>query len=142
MKEQLVSFETAKLAKGKGFDEYTDYIFITHHSHPVKTHHKDKNSDNNEVYSDGCWEQEYFVCSAPSQSLLQKWLRDEHNIDVWAQPFVVERSNGDPYIADESYSYFLFKDGVFIDDGVDYLDFEDALESGLYEALKLINGTN
>ena len=129
MKEQLVSFETAKLAKEKGFD------WRVTHRYQGEDLISGALYNSNDKEEQALWNVE--LISVPSQSLLQKWLRDEHNIDVWAQPFVMNNN-----LPDESYSYFLFKDGSWIKDGVDYLDFEDALESGLYEALKLINGTN
>jgi hypothetical protein len=116
MKEQLITFETAKLAKEKGFF----YKGMMYRKGGTLSDGKGFMS-NLDVYS------------APTQSLLQKWLRDVHNIDVWAQPFVRNTS-----LPDESYSYFLYKDGVWKNDGVDFLDFEEALEKGLQEALKLI----
>tara|TARA_R110000803_G_scaffold119370_1_gene187681 strand:+ start:96 stop:326 length:231 start_codon:yes stop_codon:yes gene_type:complete len=63
-------------------------------------------------------------------------LRDnliERYIDVWSQPFVMNKS-----LPDESYSYFIYVNGIFVKDGMDYIDFEEALEKRLQEALKLI----
>lgn len=61
---------------------------------------------------------------------LQKWLRDEYNIDVWAQPYV--------YRDTLSYWSYVYEDGVFKKDTIDCLDSEQALQEGLKQALKLI----
>ena len=117
MREEIISFETAKLAKEKGFD--------------VKSANKyDDEGRIIEPILQVSYKIYYPFCS---QSLLQKWLREKHNIDVWSQPFVYRNS-----LPDEYYSYHLYKDGVFQKDGVNFLDFEEALERGLKEALKLI----
>jgi hypothetical protein len=131
MKEQLITFETAKLAKEKGFNGKSYFYWML--NEPDKL----KKAFNKKSPWDFNFESEYKTPSesitAPTQSLLQKWLRDIHNIDVWSQPFVRKQS-----LPDESYSYFLFKDGVWMNDGVNFIDFEEALEKGLQEALKLI----
>jgi hypothetical protein len=137
MKEQLIKFNTAKLAKEKGFDVKC----IHHHysnaiSKAQRLGFPFKEEDLLQIY--GGFGRKNSELSkkryaAPTQSLLQKWLREVHNIDVWAQPFVKNQS-----LPDESYSYFVYKDGVWQNDGVDMLDFEEALEKGLQEALKLI----
>ena len=71
MKEQLVTFEVAKLAKEKGFDWIeSDNKWYDNVGHP-------------EVSSQG-YHQEInsYRTSIPTQSLLQKWLREEHKISV------------------------------------------------------------
>lgn len=97
MKEQLISFETAKLAKEKGFQNGTkasyciyksDYVYDGDETHPES--HKtgevrlDMNfylvNNNKEL---GDFSNEYYTLyEAPTQTLLQKWLRKVHNIDV------------------------------------------------------------
>jgi len=127
MNEPLITFRTAKLAKEKGFNiESHNWYDQTETLNPTKG-----------VRGSMCYTNEGY---APPQSLLQKWLREEHNIDVWAQPFVegYRTDNFELYLPDESYSYFLFKDGVWATDEVDFIDFEEALEEGLYQALLLI----
>ena len=69
--------------------------------------------------------------SAPSQSLLQKWLREKHNIHVWCE--LLDRKNiYRAKVCDNSPSlkYYGFWD--------DKRSYEEALEIGLQEALKLI----
>lgn len=112
MKEQLITFEIAKLAKEKGFD--------------IECVNRYKN---NGILNDYTFGETY---SAPTQSLLQKWLREEREIHVEVDAF----SNSEEY-----YYYFGIltrKNGDWIRDGK-YRTYEDALEQGLKEALKLIN---
>ena len=82
------------------------------------------------------WNNSKFVeiCSAPTQSLLQKWLREECNIVVWYEPFTLGTS-----------CTFMWNIGLF--ENVWHLAHfsmrkhttcEEALEEGLQKALKLI----
>jgi len=99
MEENLISYETAKLAKDKGVKHPTLKLDLT-------------------------------ACDIP-QSLLQKWLREKHGKLVWIRPVpdgsdrwsvYVENNIGHHFI-----TYYVYRD-----------TYEDALEKGLYEALKLI----
>lgn len=113
--EELISYETAKLAKEKGFTENTcDYF--------------SKEVENNRTFSDAYNLPNYHNSyddrfSAPTQSLLQKWLREVHNIDV--------------RVANKYRYYHLVKDQQYFD-RTTYDTYEQALEAGLLEALKLI----
>lgn len=146
MTEQVISFETAKLAKEKGFNIDSFYFYTKPNS---KVFGIDEHGRNYPIINKP---KTLFVVGnavalniknvylAPTQSLLQKWLRDVHNIDVWSQPFVhqPEDLTKKPYLPDESYSYFIYKDGSWMMDKVDCFDWESALEEGLQKALKLI----
>ena len=75
MKEQIISFKTAVLAKQKGFDIPVQKFYLhkgirSENVNPdeVKTHL------NNAKYSN--WNNRATRTSAPTQSLLQKWLRE------------------------------------------------------------------
>lgn len=105
MKEDLITFETAKLAKEKGFK--LDVWFTG-----IDT-----------------------AVNLPTQSLLQKWLREIHGIHVESRYEVVGRNNWQ-YV-------FHILDGrsIHIDqmNNIDYSEsYEKALEKGLCEALKFI----
>lgn len=65
MEEQLISFKTAKLAKEKGFD-----IATIHRYDEFGQIVEGMVFSNREIY-------------APTQSLLQKWLREKHKIHIW-----------------------------------------------------------
>lgn len=133
LEDQLVSFETAKLAKEKGFES----VIGLGHQKPRGNYY----NSNGELNGDCLKElksivkktDEFKLISAPTQSLLQKWLREIHDIDVIATF----------YSDDVNYGYHWQRSikGVemFVSgndsDGISY---EEALEVGLQEALKLI----
>lgn len=70
MQEELVSFQTAKLAKEKGFDEICSYLYENSKVIIYTTH---KNSGLNKHFD---W------CSAPTQSLLQKFIRETRGVHI------------------------------------------------------------
>jgi len=114
MQEELISFETAKLAKEKGFDAPSHYYYsksktFIHHSPYNQLHLLD--------------------LAAPTQSLLQKWLREVHKLHITLTS-----------ISQESWQYHITKVGESL--GIryeqDFNTYEEALEVGLLEGLKLI----
>lgn len=118
MDEETILKETAKLAKEKGFDKIVDWFF-------------NENNKSNTLYpninglkhSDG----NNGLLSAPTQSILQKWLREEHQILLWVEP-----------ITNNRWEFGInYPNGGF-GDAKEYDTFEAALEIGLQEALKLI----
>lgn len=131
MKEQLISFETAKLAKEKGFDEVTDRFFNDFYP-------KGEENINGLRHSDG--DNSGFT-SLPTQSLLQKWLREVHQVHV----FIGWRPNKKVW---DSHAYKLTLGGP---EYVRYMNlskfakmptyktYEEALEAGLQEALKILS---
>jgi hypothetical protein len=138
MKEELISFETAKLAKEKGFKEevyayYNDcnnLDFAGSEWGEISSFEKDFLFDYNSYKKDPPYD--YIFHSAPSQSLLQKWLREKHNI-------IVE--------ANYNSSFNYFEDKIFCPQFYPapteyqketHSSYETALEFGLKEALKLI----
>lgn len=127
MKEQVITFETAKLAKEKGFNL----------NYPIECYNEDGsiclhyNAFSERITGKPRPEVLY---SAPTQSLLQKWLREVHKI-------IVEVN----YTDCEFWQWVIFCKhlevyycGTNETDNVD-LNREEALEIGLKEALKLIN---
>jgi hypothetical protein len=77
-------------------------------------------------------------CSTPTFSQAFRWFREKYNIDAWFQPFVAQNKNDIPYLPDESYSYFIFKDGVFVCDKVDLLDPEEAELACLIKLIEIV----
>ena len=110
MKEQLISFETAKLAKEKGFKKLCDFSY-----------------DEDGILTGNCEQSYNYV--APTQSLLQKWLREKHDIHITITS-----------ISQESWQYHIQKPKDKLGDNYeeDFENYEEALEVGLQEALKLI----
>ncbi len=118
MKEQLITFETAKLAKKKGFDIPVHYCFnkdgILSKHRPLKINWNWKIYKTNRI-----------VFSAPTQSLLQKWLREEHNLIL-----IIKYRKDLP----NQYGYHLYnRVSLHCSD-----NYEEALEIGLIETLKRI----
>lgn len=81
MTEQLISFKTAKLAKEKGFT-IPNTAFDYYKSEKVKSRcHRDSKTGN---YCLNFPQSNY--CIIVTQSLLQKWLREKHEIFVIILP--------------------------------------------------------
>lgn len=142
MKEQLISIETAKLAKEKGFNWEVRYSY----GHTINPHIVYPNeeysipSDFNSPNAGRNWKHLY---SAPTQSLLQKWLREVHNIHIGivlvvktlgAHEFAVQKLLWRFEIVAINNKY----DSRDMSSKERYVTYEDALEQGLQEALKLI----
>ena len=135
MQEQIITFETAKLAKDKGFDIPTLYgcnnkgelqQYFTYQSYAP---------GEPEIWISDFIRNWDYQC--PTQSLLQKWLRDTHNIMVI--PTV-------GYLLYPNKFYFYYWRVIINNEDIEqdctseiqYGTYEDALEVGLQEALKLI----
>ena len=126
MKEELVSFETAKLLKEKGFDEvWCNHIYcIGYNTIP---------EDNELLECD--WRNnvkgQFHLALAPTQSLAQKWLREKHNIHVE----IYRNASGWGWIlttTNTGSTLLEINNDIFFD------TYEEALEEGLKEGLNLI----
>lgn len=121
MEDEKVSFETAKLAKEKGFNEICNSHF-----------EEDSGSYDSygEEFKPNDVQTHEILYAKPTQSLLQKWLREVHNIhiniDCWKS-------------ATFHLIYDKDKKGSFYPKNPStWRTYEEALEVGLQEALKLI----
>lgn len=129
MEEQLVSFETAKLAKEKGFYLQQDN-FYTREGEAKEWF----DLQNYNQLEDNIW--------MPTQSLLQKWLREVHKINILIK--IGE--------FDDKFEYFielkmlhkdLINSNIYPNDLIikrpeEWFKYEEALELGLQKALELI----
>jgi hypothetical protein len=133
MKEQLVSLKTARSAKKQGFKERCHYFF--------------NEGSGWKVQEDYMLRQDKII-EAPSQSLLQKWLREEKNI-------VVEVNFNDSLFrrlheaahkkTSLNYHWTTFTNtsdpqfiyNKFYSDNT-FETYEEALEEGLQRALKMV----
>lgn len=157
MKEELVSFETAQLAKEKGFNipTYTSYIDGKFHENENEPNgydgwdlaDKQNWNKNSWVFSKeggscfGCKLDNinYFeACSAPTQSLLQRWLREEHDIHIYTEPYWDEDNLNDPPTYQATWIGEDIPEEEIEEDFNYFKTYEEALEIGLLEALKLI----
>jgi hypothetical protein len=131
MREKYVTLETAKLAAEKGFD--------------IETRNADYMVNGNYPGEVGACVSctEYVPC--PNQTLLQKWLRETHqiyvdiDIDQTTYPkfcYMISRFIGNPTnLAAEEWDWENLPNG---ENWHLHRKWEDALEEGLFEALKLI----
>lgn len=131
MKEQLITFETAKLAKEKGFNEQCIECY---------TDKKELYSNNSEkiLFTNNQLLVTFY--SAPTQSLLQKWLREEHNLFVavnFGYKFEWEVRDCRPKKLGDLVGLYPWNVDACLNDGL-CDNYEQALEEGLKEALKLI----
>jgi hypothetical protein len=144
MKEdKLVSFEIAKLAYEKGYvngsyNHYihylTEYIYDEDPNHPESYKKDEVRCDSRTFHINHHGNSEnWTIYEAPTQSLLQQWLREEKVINVYAKPYdivtkwiaIITNHKATP----QNPSYLCYE----------YCDtYEDAIEFALFEALKLI----
>ena len=143
MEDTLINFETAKLAKEKGFDEkvYREYD---------KSGYLRCTSKSADVvlgpYDELLKSTEY---PAPTQSLLQRWLREVHNCFIDILPHRDGNSKNKQWKNKEDVFWTVEVDyygknfEIELTDDSDFTQhfnktYEEALEIGLYQALKLI----
>ena len=112
MEEKLVSYNVAKLAKEVGFNVVTEYRFFYNSELTTKT---PSQSSKPTIY-------------APTQSLLQKWIREVHNIDISVSPSLVKW-----------YYYTIYLNKICMDDNEQPFEtYEQAIEQAILGSLKLI----
>lgn len=87
MEDEIVSFETAMLLKEKGFNEPCSYFYEDNELYKLAYYHGDGTGfvRNNSPINDRLLCEE-MQCTAPTQSLAQKWLREDRNITFNANP--------------------------------------------------------
>ena len=157
MEEQLISFDTAKLAKEKGFNIPCENFYIEYIDDDVAdlfNYEEQRGSGYAELYRNN----QEFKYSAPTQSLLQKWLREVHSIHIEVLPrYQPKKLNTEEVLYSWAISCKPFDkyDGhndvlnhwIGIHNGAPYIEdifyhvvktYEEALEVGLYQALLLI----
>ena len=138
IKEEYVSFETAKLAKEKGFDEPCKLAF-------------DNEKCSTEIFASLCNSYDVFpkdYYSRPTQSLLAKWLRKKYNIHVLPKPIFDSELGLQEYGCDVHFptgNGLVFSDKPNISNvskkweenlyTLELGNYEDAMEEGLIYAL-------
>ena len=143
MQDQLISFETAKLARNKGFNESIEWYYypVAFSLNNIPRLIADGAENRNETFYDGDNKEKSLALikantiegfySAPTQSLLAKWLREIHNIHIEIHSTV-----------DSGWFYSVFNLSQMnnrIDLDTDFLmSYEEALEEVLFKVLRLI----
>lgn len=149
--EQFVKLETANLAKQAGFDWecptfYTETFDYTNQESTGEfefrrddnLRYRNPNDDRNSFvnHKGTLLEYKFDMYSAPTQSVLQRWLREVKNIQLWVE-FHNQRSD----VKDGWIAFYGFYSSTILE--IDYTSiyttYEDALEVGLQECLTLLN---
>lgn len=153
MTEELVTLETAKLLKEKGFNErtlfayknngnlYQDFnrIRLSYNSLPVPELCENfcACESDNPCYKCGT---AVYLTSAPNQSFAQKWLREIRGVYVYVEPVIGKRwklSFCDFNVPTEESDWM--ENEINKGNGYKVYDtYEEALEAGIQEVLKLI----
>ena len=125
MEDTRINFETAKLSKEKGFPQEPNRRKV-----PYYNYKGEFNGDVTDFLRKYLREEDTSdveSVSAPTQSMLAKWLREKHNIHLIAYK----------NINIDGYDWcFITTDGITNINS--YKTYEEAYEIGLQEALKLI----
>lgn len=122
MIEELVTLETAKLLKEKGFNEYCKNVI------DVDSILRETLYRTNDNLPKQCF-------SLPTQSIAQKWLREIKKLHIT----IYNSASGYTYDiskADMGTVLYCFPEGP--NDGGNWDTYEEALEAGIIKALKLI----
>ena len=148
MKDEIVTLETAKLLKEKKFDvlvqgSYTQYLttqidpeypegggpFGWTKGEVEMSSGYFRNNDKGGDFSN----KKYTMYAAPTQSLVQKWLREVHNIQVYCYS---SAKNGKGIYRD----YVVHVNEMSINDARDeeFQTYEAAMEVGLQVSLEMI----
>ena len=131
--ESFVSFNTAKMLKEAGFDAPCRGVYVTDRT----GYYEFREYDNKQTKDDLCWNTDdgfQYEYLAPTQALAARWLREVHNyaVCVWFskdhEKWFYVHGDMNNIVFDTDYHISEYK----------YDSYEEALEAGLQEAIKLI----
>ena len=120
MTEELITLETAKMLKEKGFNEPYSLAINVEDSRQYTT-----SRTNSEL--------PIKVCTQPPQSIAQKWIRETKDLHI----SIIRNACGYGYDICKADNGTHITDGIFKGGG-QWDTYEEALEVGIQEALKLI----
>jgi hypothetical protein len=129
MEKEFVPYQQALEFKNLGFDEPCFGWYSSMEGNPFRQGYC-------ETYSgiENC-------AKAPLYQQAFRWFREKYNIDAWVQPFMMNGSKlkpNHPYLPDESYSYWIFRDGVWVDDKADFDSPEEAELACIKKIIEII----
>ena len=131
MKDQLIDFKTAVLAKDKGFNSSFYGRTINQNRWYFKEGVQCYWEWDSELESEEDFEEDTKdLIPHPTQSLLQKWLREEYNLTVFIVP--------SPSPSGMMFTYQTYGKLNPFEESNWFETYEQALEKGLQEALKII----
>jgi hypothetical protein len=124
MTEELITLETAKLLKEKGFNEYCKDIIREDNGRMMQSVFR-----TNKDLPKGAY-------SRPTQSIAAKWIRETKNLHI----SIIRDACGYGYYICKADNGTHITDGIFDgpNDGGQWDTYEEALEVGIQEALKLV----
>ena len=131
MRDDVILFETAKLARDKGFKVPCDGRYYWEHKWQLSLMGTVKCTNNSDLKDRA----KVSYC-APTQSLIQKWLRDEHRIYVTVSSI----EDGEVILFDYSIKQKsqIFGFSEILTKLEEFKTYEEALEVGIEKALNLI----
>ena len=134
MEDTKILFETAKLAKEKGFNLLCSayYAFDDSEEEWILLGENSPSFINNR--------ETHFA--APTQSLLQKWLREKHNIHIWVYYSMILESHFYQIryeVSKNEYQHFTNELDINKLTNTNKFTHEESLELALVQALTLIN---
>lgn len=134
MIDQIITFETAKLAKEKGFEQYSKSVYYCHDPFIGQRFNAGDRRFNNQTLH------EEYMAYAVTQSLLAKWIRDVHKINITVHPTLI----GDAWYFEahrvhQGLGYGLddILTGLYEGESRHSDTYEEALERALFLTLKL-----
>lgn len=144
MRDEIIKFETAVLAKEKGLqlgckksycEYHSSYEYDGDKTHPESYEKGDVRLDNfftvNNCKDIDLSNEHFTIYEAPTQSLLQRWLREKYSLNIT----ILSKSQ-------ESWMFVITAKNQTLEDGISegsFDTYEEALEKALKESLKLIN---
>ena len=126
MEEEIITLKVAKLAKAKGFNEACNDMYF-----------REMDTISSTKMDMGGYPNRYSnAIAAPTQSLLQKWLREKHNV-------IVEIGGINCHIDVSFIKYYSYNimGNLYNQNDDEHNTWEEALEAGLQEALEGIDGS-
>lgn len=133
IEESFVSFDTAKMLKEAGFDVPCRGVYVTDRT----GYYEFREYDNKQTTDDLCWDTDdgfQYEYLAPTQALAARWLREIHHyaVCVW-----FSKDHEKWFYAHGNMDNIMFDTDYCISEYI-YDSYEEALEAGLQEAIKLI----
>lgn len=127
MNEQVISAQTAEFLKERNFNwESRHYYTSDLDLMEFRYYHVERTYEEYSGYPDD------LLCMAPTQALLQKWLREICSIDILLNKVLSEINPG------TCYKHYYNYNGLIISCATEFFTYEEALESALFEILKLV----
>lgn len=122
MIDQIISLETALLARAKGFNIRQEHFYNEGSGWKLQS---------DPIIRTG---EDQFL-EAPTQSLLQRWLREQYNLHI--EVFCgVQKSCYPPYPKPDEWCFSVHRGTITHQEG--FSTYEEALEAGLVHSLNLL----